>query len=325
MRLPRFAHVARHHHHASALAVVAAVEHQNARLDLCHLRLCGVVIRARANAPGFAVIPGINDGAVRQSALVGRILILRGKHQRAVGHRDTLARPGQNETPLRLLHLLSNVDGLGPRFAVIIAAHEYELAGFVRLHARARAVPRTIAVAPSRRHPDGAGVAINQHRRIANAVVAPLGIVAHVHDRTRRLPSSTAVGAARHANVDVAGQIAPAAMAQIVHANQRALRRGGQAGDATGVHAPLPALPHGHTQPMREGRSRLQFVGGTVGKTQRLTRGAQSVVDVRLVREPDRQPKIIRTLHQRMIAQNSNCTTLCTGRVARRFSIGDIV
>ena len=266
VRVPSFAHVARHHHHARALAIVAAVEHQYARLDFRHLRLGGIIIRARAHVPCFAVILGINDRAVRQTALVRRILILRGEHQRAVGHGDALAGTGENEAPFGLLHLRSDVDGLGPGPAVIVTAHEYELAGLLGIHSGAGTAPRTVAVTPGGGHPDGAGVAIDQHGRIADAVVAPFGIGAHVHDRTRRFPRPAAIGAARHAHINVARQIPTAAMAQIVHANQRALRRGSQPGDAAGVHAPLPALPHGYAEAMHRAGQRLQFVDGAIGK-----------------------------------------------------------
>ena len=141
---------------------------------------------------------------MRQAALVRWILILRGKHQRTVSHGDALARSGQNKTPLRLFHLRRDVDGLGPRLAIVIAANKDELTGLFRLHPGTGAAPRTIAMTPSRRHPNRARVAIDQHGRITDAIVMPLGIAAHVHDRACRLPRLPAIGAARHAHVDVA-------------------------------------------------------------------------------------------------------------------------
>ena len=205
---------------------------------------------------------------MRQPTLCRGILILRGKNNRAIGHRNALAGALQNETPFRLLHLRGDVGGLGPRHAVVIRTHEHQLAGLVRLHSRAGTDPRTVAVTPSCCHPNRAGVAIHQNRGIADAVVAPLGVAAHIHNRARRLPRLTAIGAARHAHVYVARQIAPTTIAQIVHANQSSLRRGGQSGDATSMHAALPALPNRHAEAMHCADGRLRLMNFAVGKFQ---------------------------------------------------------
>ena len=58
MRRPRTAHISRDHHHAATLAIVPAVEHEHARLDLCHLRLGGIIKSARSHVPSFAVVLG---------------------------------------------------------------------------------------------------------------------------------------------------------------------------------------------------------------------------------------------------------------------------
>ena len=86
--------------------------------------------------------------------------VLSGQDQRAIGHRQATAGPLQDEAPFWVLDLGGDVCWLRPRQAVVVAVAEHELAGFVRLHAGARTIPRAVAVAPGRRDPDATSEAV---------------------------------------------------------------------------------------------------------------------------------------------------------------------
>ena len=104
-------------------------------------------------------------------------------------------------------------------------------------------------MAPRRRHPDRSRLTVDEDGRIADAVVTPLGIVAHVHDDPHWLPRLPTVRAARHADVDVSRQVAPASPPDIVDADQRPLLCRGEARNPVRVRAVVARFSHGIADP----------------------------------------------------------------------------
>ena len=131
--------------------VVAAGLHQLSICQIDNLGFRSVIEGAVGYFPAFALIPAVDERGMRQpmsrlAGFIGRVLILGGKDQRSVGHRDAFAGPLQQKTPFRLFNLCRNVDRIGPCQTVVFAFYQNPLASIRGLQSWATAMPRSISV-----------------------------------------------------------------------------------------------------------------------------------------------------------------------------------
>jgi hypothetical protein len=111
-------------------------------------------------------------------------------------------------------------------------------------------VPAVVTVTPECRDPDPPRGAVDQDRRIADAVVTRLGIVAGVERHAHGLPAPSTVGASRQADVDVGRQVAPATPSNVVGGDQAPGRRRGQRRDPVHGRTVVATTAQGQPQPL---------------------------------------------------------------------------
>src|SRR5690606_13640866 len=92
-----------------------------------------------------------------------RIAELCCERKRPVAKLNSVAWPVEAESPLRVAaaDLLCDVDRLRPRHAVVGAASQHELTGFVRAQSWSGAIPSPVPLRPQARDQDVAGPSIH--------------------------------------------------------------------------------------------------------------------------------------------------------------------
>ena len=258
VRGPGAAHILGDIHGAAGLAVVPHVEHQLAGGDFGHLGLRGVDFRVFMDMPGEAAVRGVHDAGGR-GALRFRLLMLERDDQGAVVHRDAASGALEGEVPGLLLDLPREVHGLGPGEAVVGGADHHKLGRGFGLEAAAGRPPGGLAgfpaVRPGREDEQVPGHFVHEDARVAYAVhilrqAAPF---AHVDGDDHRPPGAAAVRGAAHAHVHVPLQVAGILVPDIVHAHERTLFRGHQAGNPVGGDAVVTGGAHLAGEPVLAG------------------------------------------------------------------------